>query len=125
MNNERIKIPVWVALEAEILICKKLSSTEKVLYGIIAAICNSSYKKCFATNRYFSKILDITPREVQYCLKKLNNLKFINIEFQNEKRIITTVVNSFLEYRENKLLNNHQEYLDISDYDWLNETGGV
>lgn len=123
MNQKQIKIPPWVALEAEILICKKLSSTEKVLYGIIAAICNSPEKKCYSQNRYFGNILDITPREVQYCIKKLEKLGFIKINFVDGKRIITTVINSFLEYRERKLLENHQEYLNIADYDWLMDPG--
>ena len=121
MIQEKIKIPVWVALEADVLVCKNLSSTEKVLYGIIAALSNNSQKKCFATNKYFSKILDITPRDVQYCLSELKRLKFIEIEVENNKRSITTVVNSFLEYRQNKLRTNHQEYLEVLEYDWLND----
>lgn len=121
MNNERIKIPVWVALEADVLVCKKLSSTEKVLYGIIAALSNNSQKKCFATNNYFARILNITSRDVQYCLRKLKKLKFIDIEIENNRRSITTVVNSFLEYRQNKLKLKHQEYQDVLDYDWLND----
>ena len=121
MHNEKLKIPVWVALEADVLVCKKLSSTEKVLYGIIAALSNNSQKKCFATNNYFAKILNITPRDVQYCLKKLKRLKFINIEIQSNRRIITTVVNSFLEYRKEKLQLKFSEYQDILEYDWLNE----
>lgn len=121
MQNEKIKIPVWVALEADVLVCKNLSSTEKVLYGIIAALSNNPQKKCFANNNYFAKILNIQKREVQYCLKKLYKLKFIDIKYDDDKRSITTVVNSFLEYRQNKLKLKHQEYLDFADYDWLNE----
>lgn len=121
MNNEKIKIPVWVALEADVLVCKNLSSTEKVLYGIIAALSNNSQKKCFANNSYFAKILNIQKREVQYCLKKLYKLKFIDIKYDEDKRCITTVINSFLEYRQNKLKIKYQEYQDVLEYDWLNE----
>ena len=123
MQNEKIKIPAWVALEADVLVCKKLTNTEKVLYAIIAALSNNSKKKCFANNSYFAKMLNIKNREVQYCLKKLYKLKFIDIKYDdnNNRRSITTVVNSFLEYRKEKLQLKFNEYQDILEYDWLNE----
>ena len=121
MKN-KIKIPAWVALEADVLICNKINNTEKVLYAFISALSNNSDKQCFATNKYFSIVLGIGEREVQYCLSKLKKLNLIRIELkENSKRTITTTVNAFLEYRKEKTEELKEINNEILEYDWLNE----
>lgn len=121
MSN-KIKMPAWVALEADVLLCNKLNNTEKVLYAFISALSNNAQKKCFATNKYLSIVLGISEREIQYCLVKLKQLKLINTEIDNNnKRSITTTVNAFLEYRKAKIRDLNTKSKELMDYDWLNE----
>lgn len=120
MKN-KIKIPTWVALEADVLICNKLNNTEKVLYAFISALSNNSDKECFATNKYFSLVLGIGEREVQYCLSKLKELNLIKIDLKEcNKRTITTTVNAFLEYRREKTQELKEVDREILEFDWLN-----
>ena len=121
MEN-KIKIPAWVALEADILICDKLNNTEKVLYAFISALSNNEDKQCIAHNKYFSIVLGISEREVQYCLSKLKELNLIRIDLKdNSKRTITTTVNAFLEYRKEKIKSLKEVNKNILEFDWLNE----
>ena len=121
MKN-KIKIPAWVALEADVLICNKLNNTEKVLYAFISALSNNSDKKCFATNKYLSLVLNISEREVQYCLSKLKELNLIEINLKEcNKRTITTTVNAFLEYRKEKTKELREVEREILEYDWLTD----
>lgn len=119
-NVNNIRVPVWVSIEADILVSNDLTSTEKVLYALISALSNNDKKKCFATNKYLGSVLDIKERNVQYCLKKLKDLKLIDIHFENNKRTITTTVNSFIDYRHKKVHNSEKNI--IFDYDWLNDS---
>lgn len=117
INN--IKVPIWVCIEADILVSNVLTSTEKVLYALISALSNNDHKKCFATNKYLGSVLDINERNVQYCLKKLKDLKLIDIHLDNNKRTITTTVNSFIDYRQKKV--HSSEKNPILNYNWLEE----
>lgn len=117
---ENMRVPIWVSIEADVLVCKNLTSTEKVLYALISALSNNDKKKCFATNKYLGLVLDIDIRNVQYCLKKLKELKLIEVQFCNNKRTITTTVNSFINYRQKKVKG--LERNPIIDYDWLNDS---
>ena len=118
-NVNNVDVPAWVCIEADVLVSNALTSTEKVLYALISALSNNEKKKCFATNKYLGSVLDIKERNVQYCLKKLRDLKLIEFQFKNNRRFITTTVNSFIDYRQKKV--HSSERNPIIDYDWLND----
>ena len=118
-NVNNVDVPAWVCIEADVLVSNALTSTEKVLYALISALSNNEKKKCFATNKYLGSVLDIKERNVQYCLKKLRDLKLIEFQFENNRRFITTTVNSFIDYRQKKV--NNSENNPIINYDWLND----
>lgn len=117
IENNKIKVPVWVAIEGDVLISSDLTSTEKILYALISALSNNEHKKCFATNKYLGAVLNISSRDIQFCLKKLCELKLVEIKTENNKRSLTTTVNAFISYRHKKIFTNHE----ILDYDWLND----
>lgn len=124
MKNENIKsqLPTWIALEADVIICKNLNSTDKVLYALICALSNNSEKRCSSHNNYFSKVLGITTRQVQRSLMKLKENNLIKIEIENGfRRYITTSINAYLKYRQAKTKLMSELNKEINSYDWLND----
>lgn len=109
------KLPVFVALETDVLLDKQLTSTEKILYSIICALANNSTKCCYASNNYICKLINLNKRQLIYCLNKLKKLNYISITIiHGNKRKIKPTINNFLEIRNKKMKN-----IQIIDYDWL------
>lgn len=108
------KFSTFIALETDVLLDKRLTSTEKILYSIICALSNNNTKCCYAKNKYISSLANINERQLQYCLKHLKELNLITVEFNQNIRKITPTINKFLEFRKNKIKN-----IDLFDYDWL------
>ncbi len=129
-------IPAYVRYD------KDLSSTAKLLYAEITALCNEK-GYCWATNQYFSELYSISDRQVQNLLKQLVTKKYIKIIIeQNTKRrifLIDTPEKNFVggmkkisgEYEKNfthnnkknnktNTSNNNTPQLE-EEYDWLNE----
>lgn len=122
MKNDNIKLPAWIALESEIIERKDLNNTDKVLYALICALSNNSKKKCFTHNNYFSKVLAKSPRQVQRSLNKLQNAGLIKISLDNGyNRFITTSVNAFLEFRQEKTKIMRALNQELSEYNWLED----
>lgn len=65
-------IPAYVRYD------KDLSSTSKLIYAEITALCNEK-GYCWATNKYFSDLFNISVRQVQNILKQLCDKNFIKI----------------------------------------------
>lgn len=84
MQNEGayyITIPGYIRAD------KRLSAYAKLLYGEIAAKCNVT-GFCWATNRFFGDVFGVNIRSIQRYMQELLDLKYIDIEFVEEKRII-------------------------------------
>ena len=89
------KIPNYYSiLIPEIRYNKELSDKEKLLYSEITALSNKN-GYCFASNKYFAELYDVTPIWISKCINHLKELGFIDIELiKNEdnnaidKRII-------------------------------------
>ena len=78
----------------EIRYNKELNDKEKLLYSEITALSNK-YGYCYATNKYFAELYDVTPIWISKCINHLKELGFIDIEIIKndnnnaiEKRII-------------------------------------
>lgn len=65
-------IPAYVRYD------KDLSSTSKLIYAEITALCNEK-GYCWATNKYFSDLFDISIRQVQNIIKQLCDKNFIKV----------------------------------------------
>lgn len=73
---------VWIPLE--ILKNENLSDKEKILYSIILGLSiETGY--CYANNRYFSKILNITMGRVSKLISSLKNKGFIEVKLIYEE----------------------------------------
>lgn len=111
----------FIVIEYDVLECKQLSNTEKVLYGYIVAL-SQKHGCCFASNNILCELVGIKKRQLIYCLLKLQKLNFILIkkECLNEKtkRIIKPTINQFIEYRDKQ---NTKKEKELIEYDWLNE----
>lgn len=75
-------IPAFVRYDSD------LSSTSKLIYAEISALCNEK-GYCWATNQYFSSLFNISDRQVRNILKQLCEKKYIEIIIEkNTKRKI-------------------------------------
>ena len=67
---------------------ERLSSTEKLLYGEITALSNK-FGYCFATNRYFAELYNLTETTISVSISKLAECGYIDVALeQNYKRKI-------------------------------------
>jgi hypothetical protein len=99
-----IKIPMVVVTD------KELSSSAKCLYGYIDLF---SIKKgyCYASNEYISNCFGLSKRSITRLIKLLIDKDYIRIEYTKEHfRKIYTNMNI-----------NNKDYVEIFDYDWLND----
>lgn len=89
------EIPSYYSiLIPEIRYNKELNDKEKLLYSEITALSNKN-GYCYASNKYFAELYDVTPVWISKCINHLKELGFIDIEIiknENnnaiEKRII-------------------------------------
>ena len=122
MKNGNKMLPTWIALESEVIERKDLNNTDKVLYALICALSNNPEKRCSSHNIYFSKVLSITNRQVQRSLIRLRDVGLIKIKIINgHTRFITTTINAFLEYREEKLKITRELNRELNEYNWLDD----
>ena len=85
-DNKEFK-GIWIP--KEYLECKSLTHPERLVLSIITALDNG--KGCYATNRYFGKILDLTKNHISTLINSLNEKDFISCyvdQSEGNKRII-------------------------------------
>lgn len=104
----------FTIIDNSLFLDSRISSTDIIIYGLIASLSNNDKKACYCSNSYLAKIKNITVRQVQNCLSKLKKYNYITIEFENSKRLIRTYID-YQVYKRN-IENN------LVDYDWLNES---
>ena len=75
--NKKEFIGVWVP--AEILLDSKLTDKEKLILSIICNLSqNNNY--CYASNRYFSNLLNVTIGRISKWITSLKSKNYIDIE---------------------------------------------
>ena len=84
----------YAIIPAEIRYDNELSSSEKLFYGEITALTGKT-GECWANNKYFSDLYNVTPKSVSLWLNHLQEKEYINIKYiykpgtkEIEKRII-------------------------------------
>ena len=98
-------IPAYVRYDQE------LSSTAKLLYAEITALCNEK-GYCWATNKYFAELYCLTTRQIQHILKQLEKKNYIKIIVEKKtKRKIFIIMHE----------QPTEKIKELLDYDWLNE----
>lgn len=140
MDNKWSEPSFYAVLPAYVRYDKELSSTAKILYSEITALCNQK-GFCWANNQYFENLYSISERQVQNILKLLKEKKYISIELvDNQKRKIfisdnpeknfgvgMKKITGFPEknFIHNTITNNTEDNIknkksDFFEYDWLN-----
>ena len=86
--NEDNKINYYAIIPATVRYDNELKPAEKLLYGEITALANRN-GYCFAQNKYFAELYNVTNGTVSKWFSHLQRLGYINIEIiRNEKQEI-------------------------------------
>lgn len=78
---------MYYKLNKEILENKSISSTSKLLYSVIDGLTDKQ-ATCNASNKYLCTCLGIKERQLQNCLKELQEQELIEIDYSLEAREI-------------------------------------
>lgn len=81
---------ITMIFSEKILKDNSISSTEKIIYGIIGALANKK-GYCYANNDYISKQLNLSKRTISKAINNLKNKNYIRVETKNYKRKIYTI----------------------------------
>ena len=77
--NEDNKVNYYAIIPATIRYSKELKPAEKLLYGEITALTNiKGY--CYASNRYFANLYNVTLHTVSQWISHLEKLQYVTIE---------------------------------------------
>ena len=81
--NEENQISYYSVLPATVRYDKELKAAEKLLYSEVTSLTNK-FGFCFANNRYFAKLYDVTTHTVSQWLSHLEKLGYLHIEIIRE-----------------------------------------
>ena len=86
MNEE--KINYYAVIPATIRYSRDLKANEKLLYGEITALANK-YGYCYAQNRYFANLYNVSNETVSRWISHLQSLGYIYAELiRNEQQVV-------------------------------------
>lgn len=91
MNNEYeiIRCGYYAVIPATVRYDNRLKYPERLLYGEITALSNKQ-GYCFASNKYFSKIYDVSITTISRWISHLAELNYVKVEIlRNDKNEIT------------------------------------
>lgn len=114
-------ISFYTILEADVILDKNLSSTEKILYSLICLFSNNKKGYCFKTNNELMEIMKLKHRQFYYCITSLKKYNYIIIKKNNNRTYIMPVINKIYVEAERKRQERKEKNKDIYNYDWLNE----
>lgn len=77
--NEINKPAYYAVIPSGVRYCKELKFAERLLYGEITALTNRN-GYCFATNKYFAELYNVTIETISRWISHLQRLGFIKIE---------------------------------------------
>lgn len=77
--NEENQISYYAVIPATIRYDNRLKAAEKLLYGEVTSLANK-FGYCFASNRYFSSLYNVTPHTVSQWFSHLEKLGYLYIE---------------------------------------------
>ena len=123
MEESKNNLTPFIIVDIQVLIDRRLNSTDKLVYSLISSLSNNLKMCCYAKNNYLSKIIGIDARNIQRALKKLKDCGYIKITIENyNNRIITPTINQYLQRARRSIEENYIPIdPEILNYDWLNE----
>lgn len=81
----------YSVIPAEVRYDSSLTDKEKLMYGEISALSNDK-GYCFATNKYFANLYEITERQIKTIIANLEKAGYIIVERASNKRKIFLAV---------------------------------
>jgi len=82
----------YSVIPTEIMLSKELSSTSKVLYGLISSLTNEK-GYCWASNKYLGDLIDLSERQVSTNISQLVDSGYLESDIEDSyKRKIRLVV---------------------------------
>ena len=116
MNEEVLKPNYYAIIPSQVRYDKNLRANEKLLYGEITALANHN-GECWATNKYFADLYEVSKGTVSRWIKHLIDLKYIKTKIvykygsqEVDKRII--LINEPIDYSVNRYCQNNQYPID-------------
>ena len=76
-----------IILDDSIVKSNSINSTDKLVYGVIKALTNN-LGYCYASNEYFSKIVNLSKRTITKSISNLKKADYIRVETINYQRNI-------------------------------------
>ena len=87
-EDEEIKNNYYAVIPATVRYNKELKPAEKLLYGEITSLTNKM-GYCFATNKYFADLYNVTNHTVSQWISHLEKKEYIQIDIiRNDKKEI-------------------------------------
>ena len=107
--NEDNKINYYAIIPATVRYDSNLKPAEKLLYGEITALTNAK-GYCYASNRYFANLYNVTLHTVSQWISHLEKLKYITIDMiRDSKKVI----------RERRIYINDVPYIQKNTYPYV------
>ena len=78
MENE--KPSYYAIIPANVRYDRRLKANEKLMYGEIVCLSNKN-GYCFASNKYFSELYEVTPQAISGWIKNLEKCGYITCEY--------------------------------------------
>ena len=93
MDSTVSKTENYILIPAEVKNCKELKPIEKLIFGDITCLCNQK-GYCWAGNRYFAELYQISKRSVSRYINHLKELNFITavVERDANKKVIKRTI---------------------------------
>ncbi len=76
-----------IILDDSIVKSNSISSTDKLVYGVIKALSNN-LGYCYASNDYISKKVNLSKRTISKSISNLRKVNYIRVETINYQRNI-------------------------------------
>lgn len=77
--NEENQISYYAVIPATVRYDNNLKASEKLLYGEVTSLANK-FGYCFASNRYFANLYNVTTHTVSQWFSRLEKLGYLRIE---------------------------------------------
>ena len=71
----------FIRIPMEVLNDENITSSAKLLLGVIISFSNNDYKVAFASNAKYARALDLAPRTITRLIKELKDQNYISIRY--------------------------------------------
>ena len=71
----------FIRIPMEVLNDENITSSAKLLLGVIISFSNNDYKVAFASNAKYARTLDLSARTITRLIKELKDQNYIYVEF--------------------------------------------